>query len=62
MLAYIASIEGDQETALENVKIQSNMTNPIEVTWIKNYPNILNENKAFKDHFFSQLNGLGISL
>ena len=62
MLAYIASIEGDQETALENVKIQSDMTNPIEVTWIKNYPNILNENKAFKDHFFSQLNGLGISL
>ena len=60
MLAYIALIEGDRNTAIENFNKQSEMDNPIEVNWVNNHPNILNENEKFKEHFFAQLKKLGV--
>jgi class 3 adenylate cyclase/TolB-like protein len=62
MLAYIALIEGDRNTAIENFNKQSEMDNPIEVNWVNNHPNILNENEKFKEHFFAQLKKLGVQL
>jgi len=62
MLAYIALIEGDRNTAIENFNKQSGMDNPIEVDWVNNHPNILNENEKFKEHFFAQLKKLGVQL
>ena len=38
------------------------LDNPIEVSWKKTYPNILNENLPFKKDFFETLNSLGINL
>ena len=60
MLAYIALIEGDRNTAIENFNKQSEMDNPIEVNWVNNHPNIFNENEKFKEHFFAQLKKLGV--
>lgn len=60
MLAYIALIEGDRNTAIENFNKQSEMDYPIEVNWVNNHPNILNENEKFKEHFFAQLKKLGV--
>lgn len=62
MLAYIALIEGDRNTAIENFNKQSEMDNPIQVNWVNNHPNILNENEKFKEHFFAQLKKLGVKL
>jgi len=60
MLSYIALIEGDEETALENFEKQSEMNNPVQVNWKTNPPNILNENVVFKEHFFTELTKLGL--
>ena len=62
MLAYIALVEGDRNTAIENFNKQSEMDNPIEVNWVNNHPNIFNENEKFKEHFFAQLKKLGVQL
>ena len=47
---------------VENFNKQSEMDNPIEVNWVNNHPNILNENEKFKEHFFAQLKKLGVKL
>ena len=62
MLAYIASVEGDTDKAKYYFKEQTKMTNPINVIWSNKYPDILDENPAFRDSFFSELEKLGLKL
>ena len=62
MLAYIASVEGDTDKAKYYFNEQTKMTNPINVIWSNKYPDILDENPAFRDSFFSELEKLGIKL
>ena len=62
LLAYISSKEGDIATAKKYIKRQANLDNPIEVSWKKSHPNILNENLPFKKDFFQTLNSLGLNL
>ena len=60
MFSYIALIEGDEETALENFKKQSEINNPVQFNWKIKPPNTLNENIAFKEPFFTELTKLGL--
>ena len=62
MLAYIASVEGDTDKAKYYFNEQTKMTNPINVIWSNKYPDILDENPAFRDSFFSELEKLGLKL
>ena len=62
MLAYIASVEGDTGKAKYYFNEQTKMTNPINVIWSNKYPDILDENPAFRDSFFSELEKLGLKL
>ena len=62
MLAYIASVEGDTDKAKYYFNEQTKMTNPINVIWSNKYPDILDENPAFRDSFFSELRKLGLKL
>ncbi|MDE0766587.1 MAG: hypothetical protein OSB15_10985 [Amylibacter sp.] len=61
MLAYIAKKEGNSELAQDYVSRQSKMTDPINVSWAKRYPDILDENPKFKGDLFNELAEMGIS-
>ena len=61
MLAYIAKKEGNSELAQDYVSRQSKMTDPINVSWAKRYPDILDENPKFKEDLFNELAEMGIS-
>ena len=61
MLAYIAKKEGNSELAQDYVSRQSKMTDPINVSWAKRYPDILDENPKFKEDLFNELAEIGIS-
>ena len=61
MLAYIAKKEGNSELAQDYVSRQSKMTDPIDVSWAKRYPDILDENPKFKGDLFNELAEMGIS-
>ena len=62
MLAYIFSKEEDVTKAKRYIKLQADLDNPINKSWKKNYPNILNENLPFKKDFFQTLKLLGVDL
>ena len=61
MLAYIAKKEGQTELAQDYVSRQSKMADPINVSWAKQYPEILDENPKFKEDLFNELAEIGIS-
>jgi adenylate cyclase len=61
MLAYMASKQGDNKSAANFIKRQSEMDNPISKTWFDNYLHILNENESFKNDFFDTIDKLGVS-
>ena len=61
MLAYIAKKEGDPELAQDYISRHSKMTDPINVSWAKRYPDILDENPKFKEALFNDLAEMGIS-
>ena len=61
MLAYIAKKEGQTELAQDYVSQQSKMADPINVSWAKQYPEILDENPKFKEDLFNELAEIGIS-
>jgi len=60
MLAYIAKKEGQTELAQDYVSRQSKMADPINVSWAKQYPEILDENPKFKEDLFNELAEIGI--
>ena len=61
MLAYIAKKEGDPELAQDYISRHSKMTDPINISWAKRYPDILDENPKFKEALFNDLAEMGIS-
>ena len=61
MLAYMASKEGDGQSAQTYISKQSKMDNPINIHWAKRKPHILDENPKFKEEFFKELAKMGIS-
>ena len=60
MLAYMKSKQGDNESAANFIKKQSEMDNPISKSWFNNYLHILNENEGFKNDFFDTITKLGV--